>query len=63
MGFRSAVRTLTWVFALQGALDTSILTALVKGIPQGRRRLDRDPLSFSLLRPEKGSAKGTYDIA
>ena len=42
MGFRSAVRTWTWVFALQGAPDTSILTALVKGIPQGRRRLDRE---------------------
>ena len=31
-----------WDFALQFALDTSILTALSKGIPQGRRRLDRE---------------------
>ena len=40
MGFRSEVRTSKWDFALQFALDTSILTALSKGIPQGRRRLE-----------------------
>ena len=42
MGFSSAVRTWTGVFALQCALDTSILTALAKGIPQGRCRLVRE---------------------
>ena len=42
MGFRSEVRTRKWDFALQFALDTSILTALSKEIPQGRRRLDRE---------------------
>ena len=41
MGFRSAVRTWKWDFALQFALDTSILTALSKAIPQGKHRLDR----------------------
>ena len=41
MGFRSEVRTCKWDFALQFALDTSILTAL-PGIPQGRVRLDRE---------------------
>ena len=39
MGFRSEVRAWKWDFALQFALDTSILTALSKGIPQGRRRV------------------------
>ena len=42
MGFRSEVRNCRWDFALQFALDTSILTALSKGIPQGRVRLDRE---------------------
>ena len=42
MGVRTAVRTREWDFALQFALDTSILTALSKGIPQGRRSLDRE---------------------
>ena len=41
MGFCAEVRTCKWDFALQFALDMSILTALSKGIPQGRRRLDR----------------------
>ena len=40
MGVCSGVRTRQWDFALQFALDTSILTALSKGIPQGRRRLE-----------------------
>ena len=42
MGFRSEARTRKWDFALQFALDTSLLTPLSKGIPQGRRRLDRE---------------------
>ena len=42
MGFRSEVRTCKWDFALQFVLDTLILTALSKGIPQGRVRLDRE---------------------
>ena len=42
MGFRSEVRICKWDFALQFALDTSILTALSKRIPQGRRRLERE---------------------
>ena len=42
MRFRSEVRSCKWDFALQFALDTSILTALSKGIPQGRRRLDKE---------------------
>ena len=41
MGFRTEVRTWKWDFALQLALDTSILTALSEEIPQGMRRLDR----------------------
>ena len=39
MGFRSEVLKML-DFALRFALDTSILTVLSKGIPQGRRRLD-----------------------
>ena len=42
MGFQSKVRTRKWDFALQFALGTSILTALSKAIPQGKRRLDRE---------------------
>ena len=42
MGFRTEVRTWKWDFALQFALDTSILIALSKGIAQARRRLDRE---------------------
>ena len=44
MGGRTEVRTMKMVdFTLQFALDTSILTALFsKGIPQGRRRVDRE---------------------
>ena len=42
MGFRTEVRTWKWDFALQFALDTLILTALSKGTPQGRRRLDKE---------------------
>ena len=41
MGFRSEVRTWKWDFALKFALDTSILIALSKEIPQGKHRLDR----------------------
>ena len=41
MGFRSEPRTWKWDFALKFALDTSTLTALSKGIPQGKHRLDR----------------------
>ena len=42
IGFRSEVRTCKWDFALQFALDTSVLLAVSEGIPQGRRRLDRE---------------------
>ena len=42
MEFRTEVRTRHVDFALQLALDTSILTALSKGIPQGKHRLDRE---------------------
>ena len=42
MGFQTEGRTWTWDFALQFALDTSILTALSKGIPQGKCGLDRE---------------------
>ena len=41
MGFRSEVRTWKWDFALQFALETSILTALFKETPQWKHRLDR----------------------
>ena len=42
MGFRSEIRTRHADVAVRFALDTSILTALSKGIPQGHRSLDRE---------------------
>ena len=44
MGFRTEIRTQHLGFALKFALDTSILAALSKAIPQGKRRLDREHL-------------------
>ena len=42
MGFRTEIRSRHVVFALQFALDTSILPASpLFPIPQGKRRLDR----------------------
>ena len=49
MGFRSEVRTRKWNFALKFALDTSVLTALSKGIPQGKHRLDKMPFRDVLV--------------
>ena len=42
MGFRTEIRTHNVDFALKFALDTSVLTALSKAVPQGKRRLDRE---------------------
>ena len=42
MWFLTEVRTWKWDVALQFALDMPILTALSKGIAQGRRPLDRE---------------------
>ena len=42
MRFRSEIRTRHVDFALKFALDTSILSALSKAIPLGKRRLDRE---------------------
>ena len=53
MGFCSEVRTWKWDFALQFALDTSILTALFKGIPQGRRHLDREGAVWTKKAPSR----------
>ena len=42
MGFRTEIRTQHVDFALRFALDTSILTALSKAIPQEKRCLDKE---------------------
>ena len=42
MGFRTAIRTQHVDSAVKFALNTSILTALSRAIPQGKRRLDRE---------------------
>ena len=44
---------LKWAFALQFALDTSIITALSTGIPQGRRCLDREGAVWTQKAPSR----------
>ena len=61
MGFHNEIRSRHVDLALTFAVDTSILTALSKAIPQGKRRLDREPnlgrrfgFFFSVQGGEKG---------
>ena len=47
MEFRTEIRTRHVDFELKFALDTSILTALRKAIPQGKHRLDRESVVWT----------------